>query len=139
MPLSFSHELPVQRVIFAPGAVARIGEEAARLGIARARVVTTPGSGARLGARVINLLGARVVALHAQATMHVPKPVAQAGLAAARAEQANGLVAVGGGAAIRLAKRARIEPVAAEIAAMAIALPRPVSGADARDLLAAAY
>jgi maleylacetate reductase len=36
-------------------------------------------------------------------------------------------------------ERGRIEPVAVEIAAMTIALPRPVSGADARALLAAAF
>ena len=126
MPLSFSHELPVQRVIFAAGAVARIGEEAARLGFARALVVTTPGSGARLGARVIDLLGARAVALHAQATMHVPKPVAQAGLAAARAEQADGLVAVGGGAAIGLAKI-----IARDLALPILAVPTTYSGSEA--------
>jgi len=36
-------------------------------------------------------------------------------------------------------ERGRIEPVAAEMAAMAIALPRPVSGADVRALLTDAY
>ncbi len=126
MPLSFIHELPAQRVIFAPGALARIGEEAARLGIARALVVATPGSGARLGPRLLDLLGGRAVALHAQAMMHVPKAVAQAGVAAARAAQADGLVAVGGGAAIGLAKI-----IARDLALPILAVPTTYSGSEA--------
>src|SRR5262249_6393364 len=46
--------------------------------------------------------GARAAGLHAQASLHVPKPVAEAGVAAARG--ADGLIAAGGGAAIGLAK-----------------------------------
>src|ERR671922_1149170 len=73
MPLTFSHELPAQRVIFARGALTRVGEEAARLGIARALVVATPGSGARLGTRVAGLLGPRSAGLHAEAGVHLPR------------------------------------------------------------------
>jgi maleylacetate reductase len=125
MPLSFTHELPAQRVIFAPGALARIGEEAARLRISRALVVATPGSGERLGARVVDLLGARAATLHAQAMIHVPEPVAQAGVAAARAGQADGLVAVGGGAAIGLAKI-----IARDCALPILAVPTTYSGSE---------
>ena len=46
--ISFVHDLPAQRVVFAPGAVVRIADEAARLGLNRALVIATPGSGARL-------------------------------------------------------------------------------------------
>src|SRR5262249_2222802 len=93
MPMAFVHELLSQGVVLAPGALARVTEEAERLGMARALVVATPGSGARLGARVVDLLGPRALGLAAQAVMHVPRPVAEAGLAAAR--DADGLLAVG--------------------------------------------
>src|SRR2546430_16978296 len=82
--ISFVHDLPAQRVVFAPGAVVRIADEAARLGLNRALVIATPGSGARLGGRLVEILGARAAGLHAQASLHVPKPVAAAGGPAAR-------------------------------------------------------
>ena len=45
MTTSFIHEIQAQRVVFAAGAVARVADEAARLGVNRALVVATPGSG----------------------------------------------------------------------------------------------
>src|SRR5215467_7461879 len=122
--ISFVHDLPAQRVVFAPGAVARVGEEAGRLGLGRALVIATPGSGARLGGRLIEILGARAAGLHAQAVMHVPKPVAVAGVAAARG--ADGLVAAGGGAAIGLAKI-----IARDLALPILAVPTTYSGSEA--------
>src|SRR2546423_14783692 len=100
--ISFVHDLPAQRVVFAPGAVVRIADEAARLGLNRALVIATPGSGARLGGRLIEILGPRAAGLHAQAMLHVPKPGAEAGIAAARG--GDGLIAAGAGAAIGPAK-----------------------------------
>src|SRR5436309_3802952 len=122
--ISFVHDLPGQRVVFAPGAVARVGDEAGRLGLSRALVIATPGSGARLGGRLIEILGARAAGLHAQAVLHVPKPVAEMGIAAAR--RADGLVAVGGGAAIGLAKI-----IARDLGLPIIAVPTTYSGSEA--------
>jgi len=72
MAASFVHDIEGQRVVFAPGAVARIGDEAARLGLNQALVIATPGSGARLGGRLTEILGTRAAGLHAQAVLHVP-------------------------------------------------------------------
>src|SRR6478752_25943 len=119
MTTSFIHEIQAQRVVFAAGAVARVADEAARLGVNRALVIATPGSGARLGARLVEILGVRAAGLHAQAVVHVPKAVAEAGLAAA----AN---ADGGVAAIGLAKiiaRDRGLPI--------LAVPTTYSGSEA--------
>jgi maleylacetate reductase len=124
--ISFTHDVPNQRVVFASGALARIADEAARLEMSRALVVATPGSGARLGNEVVGLLGQRAAGLHAHAVIHVPKAVAEAGLAAAREQRADGLVAVGGGAAIGLAKA-----VARETGLAIIALPTTYSGSEA--------
>ena len=111
------------------GAVARVADEAARLGIARALVIATPGSGARLGSSIVDLLGSRSAGLHAQAVVHVPRPVAEAGLAAARQAKADGLVAVGGGAAIGLAKA-----IALETGLPILAVPTTYSGSEASPL-----
>jgi maleylacetate reductase len=123
---SFTHDVPPQRVVFASGALTRVADEAARLNIGRALVVATPGSGARLGKKVGELLGARTVGLHAQAVVHVPKAVAEAGLAAARENNADGLIAVGGGAAIGLAKA-----IALQTGLPILAIPTTYSGSEA--------
>jgi len=124
--ISFTHDVPLQRVVFASGALSRVAEEAQRLSFSRALVVATPGSGVRLGNKVVELLGARAVALHAQAALHVPKEVATVGLEAARAKNADGLVAVGGGAAIGLAKT-----IARDTGLPILALPTTYSGSEA--------
>jgi maleylacetate reductase len=126
MILPFVHDMTPQRVVFAPGAVDRVAEEAARLGFERALVVATSGSGARLGAHVVTLLGARAAGLHALAVVHVPKAVAEAGLKAAQDNRADGLVAVGGGAAIGLAKA-----VALATGLRILAVPTTYSGSEA--------
>jgi maleylacetate reductase len=127
--ISFTHDVPAQRVVFAAGALARVGEEAERLGINRALVAATPGSGARLGKKVVEFLGPRAAALHAYAVIHVPKAVAEAGLAAAREAKADGLVAIGGGSAIGLAKA-----IARETGLPIIAIPTTYSGSEATSI-----
>ncbi len=124
--VAFTHDVPPQRVVFASGALSRVGDEATRLKIERALVVATPGSGARLGQNVSDLLGARAVGLHAQAVMHVPKAVAEAGLEAAQRKNADGLIAVGGGSAIGLAKA-----IALETGLPILAVPTTYSGSEA--------
>src|SRR5258706_4265298 len=102
MVASFVHDIQGQRVVFAPGAVARVADEAARLGLNRALVIATPGSGARLGGRIVDILGPRAAGPHAQTAPHVAKPLAEMGGAAAR--RADGLVARGGRAPVRVAE-----------------------------------
>jgi maleylacetate reductase len=123
---AFTHDVPPQRVVFASGALARVADEAARLKIERALIVATPGSGARLGEKVSDLLGARAAGLHAHAVIHVPKAVVEAGLAATREARADGVVAVGGGAAIGLAKA-----IALQTALPILAIPTTYSGSEA--------
>jgi len=130
MPSPFTHDSPSQRVVFAPGAVSQVGAEAARLAFQRALVVATPGSGERLGARVVEELGTRAAGLHAHAVIHVPVAVAAAGVAAARAANADGLVAAGGGSAIGLAKA-----IARETGLPTIAVPTTYSGSEVTAVL----
>src|SRR5262249_55783090 len=123
MLASFIHDIHPQRVVFAAGAVERVADEAARLNLHRALVIATPGSGARLGRQLVEILGARAAGLHAQAVMHVPKAVADAGVPAARG--ADGLGA-GGGGAIGLAKI-----IARDLALPILAVPTTYSGSEA--------
>ena len=129
LTVSFTHDVPPQRVVFAVGALARVGDEAERLGLSRAFVVATPGSGARLGQKVIEILGNRAAELHAEAVIHVPRAVAERGLAAARAAKADGLVAAGGGSAIGLGKA-----IARETGLPIIAIPTTYSGSEATSI-----
>lgn len=124
--LDFVQDSPSQRVVFAPGAIVRLPDEAARLGFARALVVATPGSGALLGARAAELIGRRCAGLHAEAVVHVPQPVAAAAIARAERVRADGLIAVGGGAAIGLAKA-----VAIALGLPILAVPTTYSGSEA--------
>src|SRR6185295_2306732 len=126
MVAAFVQDVAPQRVVFAAGAIAQVPQEAARLGFARALVVATAGSGARLGQRLVGLLGERAAGLHAQAALHVPKAVAEAGVAAARAAEADGVVAAGGGAATGLAKI-----IARDLGLPILALPTTYSGSEA--------
>jgi maleylacetate reductase len=126
----FAHDGVPQRVVFGPGAMVQVAEEAARLSLERVLVVATPGSGGRLGARIAEALGARSAGLHAQAVIHVPVEVARAGIAAARATAADGLVAAGGGSAIGLAKA-----IGHELGLPIIAVPTTYSGSEATPIL----
>jgi maleylacetate reductase len=128
--LAFTHDVPPQRVVFGSGALERVADEAARLKIERALIIATPGSGARLGEKVSALLGTRAAAVHAEAVVHVPKAIAEAGLAAARANKADGLIAVGGGSAIGLAKA-----IALETGLSILAIPTTYSGSEATPII----
>jgi maleylacetate reductase len=128
--LAFTHDVPPQRVVFGSGVLERVADEAARLKIERALIIATPGSGARLGEKVSALLGTRAAAVHAEAVVHVPKAIAEAGLAAARANKADGLIAVGGGSAIGLAKA-----IALETGLPILAIPTTYSGSEATPII----
>ncbi len=122
----FVHDAPRQRVVFAAGAAARIVGETERLSLTHVLAIATPGSGARLGAGIARQLGSRCIGLHAKAVIHVPKAVAAAGIEEAKRGRADGLVAVGGGAAIGLAKA-----IALELSLPIVAVPTTYSGSEA--------
>ncbi|MFN5719619.1 MAG: iron-containing alcohol dehydrogenase, partial [Bradyrhizobium sp.] len=91
------------RVLFGAGTAARLGEEAERLGIKRALVLTTPEQqdlGHRLGAG----LGDRLAGLFAGARMHTPVEVTNEALRIVESRDIDGLVAIGGGSTVGLGK-----------------------------------
>ena len=91
------------RVRFAPGAFASVGEEAERLGLRRLIVLSTPAQAALAEAAAARL-GATAAGSFAQAEMHTPLAVTERAMAAVAEAAADGVVAVGGGSTIGLAK-----------------------------------
>lgn len=96
----FVYESVAVRAVFGPGSVAGVADEAARLGLDRVFLI---GSG-RWVARLQTLLGSRAVAAFVDAAQHTPVPVTERALVEMRNSDAQGIVAVGGGSAIGLAK-----------------------------------
>lgn len=99
----FVHLARPGRVVFGSGSVALLGEELAALGIRRAVLFSTPGQ-ASLAGRVARHAGAAVIISDPHAAMHTPVEVSEEALALVRRERVDGLIAVGGGSAIGLAK-----------------------------------
>src|SRR5262249_59525309 len=106
------------------GARARGGGGGGGRGWTRAGGTAPREGGPRLGGGLVEILGAGGGGLHAQASLHVPKPVAEAGVAAARGT--DGLIAAGGGAAIGLAKI-----IARDLGLPIVAVPTTYSGSEA--------
>jgi len=103
MTTAFAYAPPPGRVIFGDGALGRVPEAAAELGIRRALVVTTR-SGAVVGRRALASLGQQGAALFDAAAMHTPVEVTERAMALVRERAIDGVIAIGGGSAIGLAK-----------------------------------
>ena len=91
------------RVVFGKGALDRLGEEAAALGCRRVLVLCTR-SQQEVARRALNVLGPLGGPVFPGAAMHTPVEVTEAAMTLVRGEGADGLVAIGGGSAIGLAK-----------------------------------
>jgi len=121
---SFVYEQLPGRIIFGPGTLRELQEEAARLGAARALVVSTPGH-RQFAEEAARLLGARAGGIYAQAVMHVPVETSRAACNEARRLGADCVVAIGGGSTIGLAKA-----IALETALPILAVPTTYSGSE---------
>jgi alcohol dehydrogenase class IV len=90
-------------VVFGAGTAVRLGDEAERLGIKRALVLTTPEQGDE-GHRLSAHLGNRLAGLFPGARMHTPVDITDAALAIVEAQDIDGFVAIGGGSTVGLGK-----------------------------------
>lgn len=94
--------LPV-RVRFGSGALAFLGEEAAALGVRRAMLISTPAQAST--AENLARQNPETIALtFTDAQMHTPIEVTERALARVREAECDGLIALGGGSTIGLAK-----------------------------------
>jgi maleylacetate reductase len=127
--LAFVHEASPTRVLFAPGSLSRLGDEAGRLNLERVLVVSTVQQIRHLE-RAAAALGARLAGSFAGAAMHTPVEVTNEALALVRKSQADGLVAIGGGSAIGLAKALALRTDLPQIV-----VPTTYAGSEATPIL----
>lgn len=118
---AFVHEQRSVRVVFRPGSHADLAAESDRLGLRRIAVVAGP----RYAARVTGELGGRVALTVGDARMHIPREQADEVRGRCAELGIDGLVAVGGGSAVGLAKA-----VALTSGVPIIAVPTTYSGSE---------
>ncbi len=98
--------LPMEGVIFGPGSLSQLGDECERLGMTRIFLIVSP-SLARttdIETRLKKLIGDRIALTYMGSQPHTPDDVVLEAAAAARTAGVDGLVAVGGGSPIDIAK-----------------------------------
>jgi maleylacetate reductase len=121
---SFSYQQPLGSVTFGAGALAKLPEILATLGVARPLLVPTPSQ--RATADLLSVaLGTDVAGIFPGVAPHVPSTAVDALVAQARQANADALIAVGGGAAIDLAKAASFGTQL-----LVIAVPTTYGGAE---------
>jgi alcohol dehydrogenase class IV len=98
--------IPLESVLFGPGAVNSLAEDCERLGLSRLLVVASPSLARTIDvrARFNEATGGRVASVFTGSRPHVPHDVVLAAADAARSAGADGILSVGGGSPIDLAK-----------------------------------
>lgn len=98
--------LPMDGVIFGPRAIDQLAAECDRLKMTKILLVISPSlvKTTDIEDRIKSMLGARVVQIYAGSQPHVPSNVVLEASAEARALGVDGLLAVGGGSPVDLAK-----------------------------------
>ena len=127
--LAFVYEASPTRVVFAPGGLSRLGDEAGRLNLERVLVLSTVQQ-IRHAEQAAAALGARLAGSFAGAAMHTPVEVTNEAFALVRKIQADGLVAIGGGSAIGLAKALALRTDLPQIV-----VPTTYAGSEATPIL----
>lgn len=124
MMQSFVYQSQPARVQFGAGTLARLPEEAGRLGLRRCLVLSTPPQ-RELAQQAAALLGAQAAGVFDGAVMHVPVESVQAAREEAARLRADGVVAIGGGSTTGLAKA-----IALETGLPIVAIPTTYAGSE---------
>lgn len=125
--MNFVHQTFPQRVLFGVGTRRAVADEAGRAGISRALVIgTSPQRSAEMEA----LLGGLCADVFARARMHTPVETTDEAMASVARSAIDGLVAIGGGSAIGLAKA-----IALRTDLPQIVLPTTYAGSEMTDVL----
>jgi maleylacetate reductase len=113
-----------QRIIFRRGSLAEVGAEVSRAELKRVLVIAS-GSSEAIAQQILGDLGSGAVGRLSEVRQHVPRPLAEAACQEATAADADGLVAVGGGSSIGLAKA-----MAVRLGLPIVAVPVTYSGSE---------
>ncbi|GAC1594081.1 MAG: iron-containing alcohol dehydrogenase [Acidimicrobiales bacterium] len=100
------NQIPIDSIIFGPGAIDKIADECERMSLTRLIVVASP-SLARtvdLGVILERATGGRVAHVYTGCKTHVPDDVVLEAAEVARVHEVDGIISVGGGSPIDLAK-----------------------------------
>ncbi len=124
MSLSFIHDVPASRVVFANGSIGQVSAELERLGCSRAMLISG-GPEAQYASIIESQLGNRVVARFTDVVMHVPVDVVATALAMLQETGADCLIALGGGSSTGMAKA-----VALELGLPILAVPTTYAGSE---------
>ncbi|MGD0103834.1 MAG: maleylacetate reductase [Rhodopila sp.] len=127
--LDFTYEPLPTRVVFAPGGLARLEAEAARLDLQRVLVISTPEQG-RDAERAAAALAMRLAGIFTRAAMHTPVKVTDQAMELLREKQVDGLAAIGGGSAIGLSKALALRTDLPQIV-----IPTTYAGSEATPIL----
>jgi maleylacetate reductase len=125
----FVYQGTPQRVVFGSGTITRLAEEAKRLGIRRALVLSTPEQHAQAEAVAAHLGPARAD-IFPGARMHTPVEVTEQALAIVTAGDIDGTVAIGGGSTTGLGKA-----IAVRTDLPQIVIPTTYAGSEGTNLL----
>lgn len=123
---SFLYESQPSRTAFGKGAIKEIKKEVQLLGIKNALVISTPGnSGMATANKVATLLGELCQSTYPKAIQHVPIDIVNESVNYVKKNRIDGLIAVGGGSPIGLAKA-----IALETELPILALPTTYAGSE---------
>jgi len=125
--MNFVHQTFPQRVLFGAGRRRSVADEAARAKVTRALVIATSPN---RSAEVETLLGTACAAVFAGARMHTPVETTDEAMTSVSGKAIDGLVAIGGGSAIGLAKA-----IALRTDLPQIVLPTTYAGSEMTDVL----
>ncbi|WMT88215.1 maleylacetate reductase [Pelagibacterium sp. 26DY04] len=125
----FVYQALSQRVVFGSGTIDQVGDELARMDLAKALVLTTPQQ-EETGRKMLEALGARAVGLFAGAAMHTPVEVTEKALEQVNAVSADCVVSIGGGSTTGLSKA-----IALRTDLPQIVIPTSYAGSEATPIL----
>ena len=108
MSMSFIHDVPSSRVVFANGSISQVSAEVERLGCSRVMLISG-GPEAQYASIVEQQLGDRLVARFTDVVMHVPVEIVATALVMVQETGADCLVALGGGSSTGVAKAVALD------------------------------
>ncbi|MGQ0844106.1 MAG: maleylacetate reductase [Sporichthyaceae bacterium] len=120
----FVHDQLPSRIVFGTGSLARLAEEVDRLGLRRVLLICETRAKA-VGDEAARALGPRVCARIDEVRQHVPRSDVDAALEIADAQGVGGLLAIGGGSAVGLAKA-----LALSLDVRIVAVPTTYAGSE---------